>query len=65
MKTRASSWEYRDVILPRGTTKVAAKELLVEQAEIGNWELARLAILWDGRRTVRLRRRIIKVERTA
>ena len=65
MSTRASSWEYRDVVLPRGVNKVQAKELLVEQAETAHWELARLRILWDGRRHVQLRRRIIRVERTA
>lgn len=65
MKSRASSWEYRDVVLPRGVTKVQAKELFVEQAENGNWELARMAILWDGRRKAKLRRRILRVQRTA
>lgn len=65
MSTRASLWEYRDVVLPRGVSKVAAKDLFVEQAETGNWELARMAILWDGRRKAKLRRRIMRVQRTA
>lgn len=64
-RPRASAWEFRDVVLPRGVGKVAAKELLVAQAELGGWELARVRILLDGRRVVRLRRRIIRIQRTA
>ena len=58
-------WEYREVSLPRGTGRDAAKAALVEAAELGRWELARLRLYPDGRRRVWLRRRIQRVSRTA
>lgn len=61
----AALWEYRDIVLPRGVSRVAAKDLLVEQAETAQWELARTRIMIDGRRSIRLRRRIIRAQRTA
>jgi hypothetical protein len=60
-----STWEYREVSLPRGTGRDAARLALVEQAEVGRWELARLRLYPDGRRTVWLRRRILRATRTA
>jgi hypothetical protein len=64
-RLRTSAWEFRDVVLPRGLSKNAAMELLVVHAEQGQWELARTRILDDGRRLVRLRRRVIRMQRTA
>ncbi len=61
----ASSWEFREISMPRGTSRDEAKALLVEHAERGHWELARLRLYADGRRQVWLRRRIIRVVRTA
>jgi len=63
--SRASTWEYRQITLPRGTSRNAAKEALVELAEHGAWELARLRLYPDGRRKVWLRRRILRAVRTA
>ena len=60
-----STWEYRDVALPRGTGRDAARAAFVEAAELGRWELARVRLHPDGRRTVRLRRRILRATRTA
>ncbi len=60
-----STWEYRQLSLPRGTGRDAAKAVLVEAAELGRWELARLRLHPDGRRTVWLRRRIVRAVRTA
>ena len=57
-------YEYREVALPRGTTRDAARALLTECAEYGHWELARLRLYPDGRRRVWLRRRVMKVART-
>ena len=58
-------FETRELVLPRGTSRGAARQLLTEQAEYGGWELARLRLLPDGTRRVWLRRRIIRVARTA
>ncbi|MEZ5116663.1 MAG: DUF5703 family protein [Candidatus Nanopelagicales bacterium] len=60
-----SSYEYRELTLPRGTTRDAARAVLTEFAEYGRWELARLRLYPDGRRRVWLRRRVIRVTRTA
>ncbi|CAB4846188.1 unannotated protein [freshwater metagenome] len=63
--TRASTWEYREIHLPRGTARDAARSALTELAEHGSWELARLRLYPDGRRRVWLRRKILRAVRTA
>jgi hypothetical protein len=59
-----TEYEIRQVVLPRGTTRGAARKLLTDQAEYGGWELARLRLFADGTRKVWLRRKIIRVART-
>lgn len=63
--TTASTWEFRELTLPRGTHRNAARTLLTEYAEHGKWELARLRLYPDGTRRVWLRRRVIRAVRTA
>ena len=58
-------YEFRRLRLPRGTSRSAARQLLTEHAEYGRWELARVRLMQGGARTVWLRRRIIRVRRTA
>lgn len=58
---RATEYEFRHLMLPRGTSRNAARRLLTEQAEYGHWELARLRLYPDGTRRVVLRRKIIRV----
>jgi hypothetical protein len=41
------------------------RRLLTEAAEYGGWEIDRLRLFPDGTRRVILRRRIIRVRRTA
>lgn len=60
-----SAYEYREVSLPRGTSRDAARVVLTEFAEYGHWELDRLRLYPDGRRRVWLRRRVIRATRTA
>ncbi len=59
------TWEYREVSLPRGTSREAARVLLTGAAETDHWELDRLRLFRDGRREVRLRRRVYRMMRTA
>ena len=59
-----TEYEVRHLVLPRGTSRGAARRLLTEQAEYGGWELSRLLLYPDGSRKVWLRRRIIRVART-
>lgn len=58
-------WEYQQLFLPRGTSRNAARRLLTDHAEYGHWELARLRLFPDGSRRVVLRRKVIRVVRTA
>jgi len=59
-----TEYAYMDVRLPRGTTREAARRILTDHAEYGEWELARLRLYADGSRKVTLRRRIIRAVRT-
>jgi len=58
-------WEYRTVRIPREVSRSGARQLLSELAERGEWTLDRLRRYPDGRRVVLLRRRAIRVARTA
>jgi hypothetical protein len=59
-----TEYAYMVVRLPRGTTREAARRILTDHAEYGEWELARLRLYADGSRKVTLRRRIIRAVRT-
>ena len=59
-----TEYAYMVVHLPRGTTREAARRLLTDHAEYGEWELARLRLYADGSRKVTLRRRTIRAVRT-
>src|SRR4029078_7313208 len=58
---------YLVVYLPRGTSRDArdaARRILTDHAEYGDWELSRLSLNADGSRKATLRRRIIRPVRT-
>jgi hypothetical protein len=59
-----AEYDYMVVHLPRGMTREAARRILTDHAEYGEWELARLRLYADGSRKVTLRRRIIRAIRT-
>jgi hypothetical protein len=61
----SSEYEFVTMTLPRGISRNAVRQLLVDQAERGHWTLDRVRIYPDGRKVVRLRRRIIRMIRTA
>ena len=65
MDRRRATWEYRDLSLPRGTSRETTRVLLTGAAEAEHWELERLRIAPDGRRYVRLRRKVYRMMRTA
>ena len=62
---RGVEWEFRSLRYDRTLSRNAVTRLLVEQAEIGGWELARTRIAPDGTRSVLLRRKIIRQLRSA
>ncbi|GAB2829080.1 hypothetical protein GCM10027176_36590 [Actinoallomurus bryophytorum] len=57
-------YSYLVLRLPRGTTRDAARQILVEHAERGGWELVRVRVYPDGRRRIQLRRKVIRAKRT-
>ena len=63
--TRASTWEYREITLPRGTARDAARAALTELAEHGSLGARPLRLYPDGRRRVWLRRKVLRAVRTA
>ena len=60
-----TEYEYRDLQFPRDVSRSAVLSLLTEYAEYGKWELARVRLYPSGERRVRLRRRLMRVARTA
>ena len=58
-------WEFEEVTLSRDLSRSVVTRLLVDRAEYGGWELDRLRIGNDGVRRVVLRRKIIRMMRTA
>ena len=54
-------YEFERFRLPRTLSRAAVRRMLIERAEYGGWELARLRLYPDGTRRVELRRRIIRV----
>ena len=60
-----ADFEYRIIRMPRGTTRAEARRALTDHAEYGRWELARVELEFGGARRVWLRRRIIRVHRSA
>ncbi|GAA4992064.1 DUF5703 family protein [Kineococcus glutinatus] len=63
--TGPDQYEYRTLTFPRTTSRAEARRLLTEQADYGRWELDLVRVSFGGVRRVRLRRKIIRVVRTA
>lgn len=57
-------YSYLVLRLPRGTTRDAARQIMVEHAERGGWELFRIRVHPDGSRRIQLRRKVIRATRT-
>jgi hypothetical protein len=55
-----AEYDYLVLYLPRGTSRDAARRILTDHAEYGDWELATVRRFADGSRTATLRRRIIR-----
>jgi Family of unknown function (DUF5703) len=55
-----AEYSYLMLYIPRGTSRDAARRILTDHAEYGNWELSRLRLYPDGSRKATLRRQIIR-----
>jgi hypothetical protein len=60
----AMEYEFQRFSLPRTVSRSAVRRLLIDHAEYGGWELARLRLFPDGTRKIELRRKIIRVRAT-
>lgn len=58
-------YEFQELTFGRAHTRAEVRQVLAEQAEYGNWELHRVRLYWGGVRKAWLRRKIIRVRRTA
>ena len=58
-----AEYSYLVLYLPRGTSRDAARRILTDHAEYGNWELSRMRLYPDGSRKATLRRLIIRQAR--
>ncbi|CAB4343216.1 MAG: hypothetical protein F2839_06215 [Actinobacteria bacterium] len=58
-------WEFKEIRLSHDVSRNAVREILTSMAEIERWELERVRVYPDGRRWIRLRRKIYHLERTA
>ena len=59
-----AEYSYLVLYLPRGMSRDAARRILTDHAEYGDWELARLRLNADGSRKATLRRQVIRGVRT-
>lgn len=57
--------EYRTLTFDRHVGRAEVKQALTEAAEYEHWEIDRVLLYIGGARKVRLRRKIIRVRRTA
>ena len=57
-------YSYMVLYLPRGMPRDAARRILTDHAEYGQWELARMRLNADGSRKATLRRQIIRPAHT-
>ncbi|GMA19767.1 DUF5703 family protein [Arsenicicoccus piscis] len=61
----AVDYEYKQVtFLPR-VSRAEIRRVLTDDAEYGDWELTRMTVYWGGVRRAEVRRRVIRVQRTA
>ena len=58
-------WEFRELSFHQSEKRTDVKNYLTSIAEIDRWELDRVHISRDGRRSIRLRRKIYHLQRTA
>ncbi|SOC54470.1 hypothetical protein SAMN05421879_103153 [Ornithinimicrobium cerasi] len=58
-------YEFRELTFHRDSDRSTVRRALTEHAEYGSWELVRVRLFWGGVRKVVLRRKIIRVQRTA
>lgn len=61
---RQPAYEFRVITLDRTTGRSQVREMLAQEAEYGQWELARTVLYVGGLRKLWLRRRLHRVVST-
>ena len=57
------TWEFREIFFSRDSDREETRQFLTFKADRGRWELDRTKIYRDGRKKVRLRRKVYRVEK--
>jgi len=57
-------WEFRELNFSRDVDREDTRQLLTYTAERGRWELDQTRIFRDGRKKIRLRRKVYRVKNT-
>ena len=57
------TWEFREIFFSRDSDREETRQFLPLRADRGRWELDRTKIYRDGRKKVRLRRKVYRVEK--
>jgi hypothetical protein len=65
MESMSAVWEFREMSFYSDAKRSDVKNYLTSMAEIERWELDRVHVSQDGRRSIRLRRKIYHLQRTA
>jgi hypothetical protein len=57
------TWEFREIFFSRDSDCEETRQFLTFKADRGRWELDRTKIYRDGRKKIRLRRKVYRVEK--
>ena len=57
------TWEFREIFFSRDSDREETRQFLTFKADRGRWELDRTKIYRDGRKKIRLRRKVYRVKR--
>ena len=57
------TWEFREIFFSRYSDREETRQFLTFKADRGRWELDRTKIYRDGRKKIRLRRKVYRVEK--
>ena len=57
------TWEFREIFFSRDSDREETRQFLTFKADRGRWELDRTKIYRDGRKKIRLRRKVYRVEK--
>ncbi|MBU6348092.1 MAG: hypothetical protein KGQ38_05720 [Actinomycetales bacterium] len=61
----SAEWDYTELNFSRHVARADIKAQLTMLAELQRWEIDRVRVYSDGRRWVRLRRKVYRLQRSA